>query len=96
MEMKRVQLVEKIEQRGEHDGRNGRTPNFMEAYWRLNAGVTATGKQLDELLQLLSIRYWMHYAAGLADPEEATDVTLRRWRDENDVKRASTAPARWR
>jgi hypothetical protein len=67
--------VELVEMRAEHRARHGMSPDpgdtiiaVMDRY---------PGHHIDP--QLLSLRYWMHYAAGVKHPDEATDVTLRRW-----------------
>ncbi len=72
-------MVELVEQRAEHRARRGLPPDPGDAI--IAAMDRYAGDQVDPYrdTQLLSLRYWMHYAAGLADPDEATDATLRRW-----------------
>lgn len=74
-------VVERVEMSAEHRGRRRMIPEphiaarqALERY-----GYHATTRELD----ILNMRYWMFYAAGLYDQDEAADVTIRRWRGEN-------------
>lgn len=66
--------VELVEMRAEHRARKGMAPDPGDA---ITSAMRRFPGEVDP--QLLSLRYWMHYAAGVSHPEEATDVTLRWW-----------------
>lgn len=73
----RAAAVERVEMMAEHDGRTGKPPNPEDAILE----VMSRWPMGDHSLDLLHLRYWMFYAAGVADPDEAADVTLRFWRE---------------
>lgn len=79
----RAAMVERMEQIAEHRGRLGQPPGHTDALDQV------MGRFPDQLplnthdVDLLMMRFWMHYAAGVSHPEEATDVTLRIWRGQD-------------
>ncbi len=76
-------MVERMEQIGEHRGRNGLDPNHAEALDQVMRRFPDGRPLVGDDVTLLFLRFWMHYAAGVKHPEEATDVTLRAWRGED-------------
>lgn len=77
----RAAMVERVEMAAEHDGRTGQPPNPEDAI----AEAVHRYPEESGSLDLLHVRYWMFYAAGVADPDEAADVTLRRWREAREA-----------
>jgi hypothetical protein len=77
----RAAQVERVEQLAEHHARSGKEPEaggaVIEAMERYPDG--------DPQPDLLIMRYWMFYAAGVKHPTEAADVTVRRWREEKEA-----------
>lgn len=71
--------VERIEMLAEGQGKRGDTPTPHSHLEEVLQDRQVTELQLVRLTQ----RWWMFYAAGLYDQEEAADVTIRRWRGED-------------
>ncbi len=72
-----ARIVERVEVMAENQGRRRMMPT-PTAHIR---GVL-NGHQASKVdLGVLEKRWWIFYAAGLYNPEEAADVTLRRWRE---------------
>ncbi len=75
-------IVEHVEMSAETYGRRGYKPDPVGAIrkaQRRHAHQLGKGE-----LRLLEMRYWMFYAAGLYDPDEASDCVIRRWSLESD------------
>lgn len=73
-------VVERVEMMAEHRGRRRMVPEPHRE-------IPQAGQKFDYLpnedeLHILNARYWMFYAAGLYDQDEAADLTIRRWRGE--------------
>lgn len=80
--MSKAAMVERVEMIAESDGRSGKEADcgaaMTRAMDRYPGALPLDSRDLDHL----ALAYWQHYAAGVKHPEEATDVTLRRWQGE--------------
>lgn len=81
----RAVMVEAIEKKAEHHGRTGQDLDLAGAIFEVMEKHHTGGLDTRKLLDLLENRYLLFYAAGLKDPDEAADVTVRRWLDLDDA-----------
>lgn len=75
----RAARVEFVEAHAEQDARLSRGYQVERAIEEARRRFPATTVEGEER-ELLSLKYWQHYAAAIADPGEATDATIRRRR----------------
>ncbi len=75
-------VVEQVEMSAETRGRRTLKPDPVGDIQRAQKRHS---HQLERgELRLLEMRYWMFYAAGLYDPDEAADCVIRRWSLQSD------------
>ncbi len=76
-------IVETVEMKAEHRGRRRMVP---EPHEEISQALKKhrTGGATKRELEILNARYWMFYAAGLYNPDDAADATIRAWRGETE------------
>jgi hypothetical protein len=70
-------IVEHVEMSAETYGRRSIRPDPMGAVRKAQRRHDYELKPTE--IRLLKMRYWMFYAAGLYDPDEASDCVIRGW-----------------
>ncbi len=70
-------VVEHVEMSAETFGRRGYRPDPVGAIKKAKRRQEAELGPAD--IKLLKTRYWMFYAAGLYNPDEASDCVIRSW-----------------
>lgn len=75
----RAARVEFVEAHAEQDAKLERGYQLERAIEEARRRFPPTTDEAEER-EILSLRYWTHYAAAIADPEEATVAAIRRRR----------------
>jgi hypothetical protein len=72
-----AEVVEQVEMSAETYGRRSIRPDPVGAVRKAQRHQDYELKPTE--VRLLKMRYWMFYAAGLYNPDEASDCVIRSW-----------------